>query len=151
MAWMSGNEQSGETSVASRHTDAGPFPDDESSNLDEHRLLPDAGRLVWVTPEGTRRELSPLALRSGDESTETRRCPDCAETRSIETLVREHRACGHVRLDGFLTEDDTFVCPKCGATDPDGRAFGVVATVYTCVGCGTTVGGSFGHGSSADR
>ena len=151
MTWMSGNEQPGEPSAASRDTDAGPFPDDGSADLDESRTFPDAGRLVWVTPDGTRREVNPLARRSADESAETRRCPDCAETRSIETLVREHRACGHVRLDGFLAEDDTLVCPKCDAMDPDGRAFGVVATVYTCIGCGTTVDGSLGHGPGVDR
>lgn len=91
--------------------------------------LPTGGRLVWMTPDGALREIEPSGfVADGDRS-----CPGCGADTSVATRAREHPACGHVGLDGFVVPDQGVSCPKCGDRED---AFPVVARVHSCLECG---------------
>lgn len=113
--------------------------------------LPTEGSHVWVTPDGSVREVSPGQLRLADPvAGAARRCSDCGGGRSVETVVREHLPCGRVGLDGFVAPggEHRFACPKCDAVvdDPaDAEAFAVVGTVHSCVACGRVHDRSLGR------
>lgn len=101
-----------------------------------------AGHLVWVTPSGTPRELSLDEAGVGTEPT----CSGCGAEATGAVVVREHRACGHVGLDGFLAPmdvDATFRCPKCGDTAP--TPYPPIAIVACCLACGDVLGGPPEH------
>lgn len=95
-------------------------------------VLPDDGRLLWRTPNGTLREIDLDGLESRASS-----CPDCGQSPTAPAYAREHRDCGHVALDGFLARGGATSCPKCGAEDD---SFPIVATITTCLDCGQVLG-----------
>lgn len=119
------------------------------------RSLPPAGHLVWVPPNGPAREInldhvaldtaeqpvhegtSDIGRPINDDNGHARMaatCADCGYDRSVETIVRQHDACGHVRLDGFVDTDGGYTCPKCGTAVGD--AFPIVGVVQSCLKCG---------------
>lgn len=104
----------------------------QAIDTDEPIALPAAGRLVWMTPNGALREIDPAGLETVDST-----CPDCGAEVAVPTRAREHIACGHVGLDGFVAPDHGTACPKCGETDDE---FPVVATVQSCLACGRAIG-----------
>lgn len=105
---------------------------------------PPDGQLVWVPPSGEVREVLVDPLRSADAghtTATTGACPACGFERSVEVVVREHRACGHVGLDGFIAPASvptTFICPKCDRRADE--AFPPVASVHCCLACGHVLG-----------
>lgn len=130
--------ESGELVERLPNTDV--VPDSESG-------IPVAGRLVWVTPGGAIREISPRELEPGEQSNDEesidadRSCPQCGTGRSVETIVREHVDCGYVGIDGFVRKErmGLLACPKCETEDETGTEFSVVATIHSCVRCGQTL------------
>lgn len=113
-----------------------PVQSNGSQRALERPQLPSDGQLIWMTPQGTLREIDHRELDGSGESPDTARdCPDCGTARSVRTVAREHSACGHVGLDGFVAAGNGAArsCPKCGAED---APFPVVATVHSCVACG---------------
>ncbi|WP_435348860.1 hypothetical protein [Haloarchaeobius sp. HRN-SO-5] len=104
--------------------------------------LPAGGRLVWVSPDGSLREVVPSELLSPERSIDAPTdlsCSECGSLQSIETVVREHTDCGYVGIAGYLqaVEDGRLVCPKCGVEDETGDQLQVVTTVHSCLRCGS--------------
>lgn len=104
-------------------------------NPDQRHHRPGSGQLIWVTPTGVVRELDGGPTRPSDPGIEV--CTACDGERIDVAVVREHRACGHVAMDGFLATAATaapFQCPKCETTKQE--TFPAVATVACCLDCG---------------
>lgn len=136
------------SSVSPEHEFEAPFETASFSNIEDPSEFPYDGRLLWTTPRGDVRELSPSELGSGDTSElrskevsspeRDRSCDTCEATRSVKTVVREHTACGYVGMDGFVDtgSEGLLECPKCGVMDERGDQFTIIATVHSCVFCG---------------
>lgn len=121
-----------------QHSDGAVTADDTTA------AVPEAGHLLWMPPEGDLREVR-LESLLGESTAPTgedgpSECPACAYPRSVETVVREHPACGHVSLNGFVAgnKSSQYSCPKCASTIHD--PLPIVAVVHCCLRCGQVLG-----------
>ena len=151
--FMSGSGEEGQSDSTGSSLELTTNQEETAVHVEETHL-PTGGHLIWKTPSGTIREVDPDELSRPVQATTDegdRRCVRCDHARSIATLVREHRACGRVSLDGFFGTISNGIrqCPKCGFEDETGESFPVIARVESCVTCGRAVdvplGGSLSH------
>lgn len=108
--------------------------------------VPEDGRILWMTEDGTIRELhSTMVLSEMDAGS----CDRCGSTQTFHTIAREHHACGHVRFDAFIAHESSsqYRCPKCDLETDDGSPFTEIGTLHSCARCGHPVDRALGVSS----